>query len=50
LAGVPAGKHDDQVDALGLIGQLLDMMTAGREPKRDVEPERDAYVERLLGE
>jgi hypothetical protein len=21
------------------------MMTAGREPKRDVEPERDAYVE-----
>jgi hypothetical protein len=22
--GAPAGKHDDQVDALGLIGQLLD--------------------------
>ena len=32
-----AGKHDDQVDALGLIGQLLDMMTAGRKPKKDVE-------------
>src|SRR5262249_7060995 len=24
LLSFPAGKHDDQVDALGLIGQLLD--------------------------
>jgi hypothetical protein len=24
----PAGKHDDQVDALGFIGQLLDRMKA----------------------
>lgn len=24
LLGFPAGKHDDQVDALGLIGQILD--------------------------
>ena len=35
LLSFPAGKHDDQVDALGLIGQLLDMMTAGRKPKDD---------------
>jgi hypothetical protein len=25
----PAGKHDDQVDALGLIGQILDRMNKG---------------------
>jgi predicted phage terminase large subunit-like protein len=28
----PAGKHDDQVDALGLVGQLLDKMMSGRRP------------------
>lgn len=28
----PAGKHDDQVDALGLIGQVLDKMTHGKKP------------------
>ena len=32
LLSFPAGKHDDQVDALGLVGQFLDRMTAGREP------------------
>lgn len=30
LLSFPAGKHDDQVDALGLVGQLLDKMTAGQ--------------------
>jgi predicted phage terminase large subunit-like protein len=30
LMAFPAGKHDDQVDALGLAGQLLDVMVAGR--------------------
>ena len=30
LLSFPAGKHDDQVDALGLIGQVLDKMSAGR--------------------
>jgi predicted phage terminase large subunit-like protein len=45
LLSFPAGKHDDQVDALGLIGQLLDMMTAGSKPKKDVTLERDAYAE-----
>lgn len=33
LLTFPAGKHDDQVDALGLIGQLLDRVIAGRVPK-----------------
>jgi predicted phage terminase large subunit-like protein len=39
LLGFPAGKHDDQVDGLGLVGQLLDQMVPGYvlapEPKRD---------------
>lgn len=30
----PAGKHDDQVDAFGLIGQVLDKMTAGNAPSK----------------
>jgi predicted phage terminase large subunit-like protein len=33
LLSFPAGKHDDQVDAIGLIGQLLDKMSAGVAPK-----------------
>lgn len=33
LLSFPAGKHDDQVDALGLIGQLLDHITPGNKPK-----------------
>lgn len=30
LLSFPAGKHDDQHDALGLVGQLLDKMLKGR--------------------
>lgn len=37
LLAFPAGKHDDQVDALGLIGQLLDTMAIGQKP---TEPEK----------
>ena len=33
LMTFPAGKHDDQVDALGLVGQLLDVMIPGKLPK-----------------
>jgi hypothetical protein len=32
LPNFPAGKHDDQVDALGLIGQILDRMGKGTAP------------------
>jgi predicted phage terminase large subunit-like protein len=45
LLNFPAGKHDDVVDALGLVGQLLDKMTSGRKPKKDPELKRDAYCE-----
>lgn len=37
LLSFPAGKHDDQVDALGLVGQLLDTIMHGQalpEPER----------------
>jgi hypothetical protein len=28
----PTGKHDDMVDALGLVGQLMDKFAPGRLP------------------
>jgi predicted phage terminase large subunit-like protein len=34
LLSFPAARHDDQADALGLIGQVLDKMVAGRRPSR----------------
>lgn len=40
LLSFPAGKHDDQVDAIGLVGQLLDKMMAGDAPKKP-EPKKD---------
>jgi predicted phage terminase large subunit-like protein len=39
LLTFPAGKHDDQVDALGLVGQLLDKMFTrqkGRDPNAPI--------------
>ncbi len=30
MMSFPVGVHDDQVDALGLVGQLLDKMSAGK--------------------
>ena len=36
LASFPAGKHDDIVDALGLVGQLLDLISSGRAPELDI--------------
>jgi hypothetical protein len=41
LLTFPAGKHDDQIDVLGLIGQLLAIMLKGR-PQDVVEPTRGA--------
>lgn len=45
LLSFPAGKHDDQVDALGLVGQLLDKMFNARlpEPKNMPRPRRDWF-------
>jgi predicted phage terminase large subunit-like protein len=35
MMSFPVGVHDDQVDALGLIGQLIDKMSNGSGPKPD---------------
>jgi len=33
LMSFPSGKHDDQVDAIGLFGQLLDLMLPPKRPE-----------------
>jgi predicted phage terminase large subunit-like protein len=38
LLSFPAGKYDDQVDALGLVGQLLDRMQSGAKPRQPAPP------------
>lgn len=38
LLSFPAGKHDDQVDALGLVGQLLEHMLCGTHPPKPEKP------------
>ena len=43
LLSFPAGKHGDQVDALGLVGQLLDKISAGPRPKPPEVTQRDGY-------
>lgn len=45
LLSFPAGKHDDQVDAMGLIGQLLDRIRPGAHaaaPNKPLRP-NDSY-------
>ena len=45
LLSFPAGKHDDIVDALGLVGQLLDRMFSGDKPKPAKRPAKPSdYV------
>ena len=46
LLHFPAGKHDDQVDALGLVGQLLDVMVSGTRPKPADKPTFTDYKPR----
>jgi hypothetical protein len=42
LLSFPAGKYDDQVDALGLIRQLLDQMVPGQAPTQPEPPKVDS--------
>ena len=44
LLSFPAGKHDDQVDALGLIGQLLNKMVIGRPAAKPEETQQVGYA------
>lgn len=40
MMSFPVGVHDDQVDALGLIGQLIDRMFSGKAiPGPDMSPQ-----------
>lgn len=43
LLTFPAGKHDDMVDAFGLIGRMLDDLVPASVPKVATPPVRDAY-------
>lgn len=43
LLTFPAGKHDDQVDAVGLVGRMLDTMVGGRAP-RPPEPTESKWA------
>lgn len=45
LMSFPVGVHDDQVDALGLVGQLLDEMFAPRDPEKDKPKVSTDYVQ-----
>ncbi len=40
----PAGKHDDQVDAFGLIGRMLDELIKGVVPKEELKTKRNDYT------
>ena len=40
LLSFPAGKHDDQIDTLGLIGQMLDHIVPGEAPPAKPLPPR----------
>lgn len=45
LLSFPAGKHDDQVDAIGLIGQLLDTIVGGERKQKALQNPMDDYIE-----
>lgn len=47
LLSFPAGKHDDQVDALGLVGQLLDKMVSGQHPAKPEKPKNISGYKRI---
>ena len=40
----PCWQHDDQADALGLIGQLLDQMMPGERTRPQTPIKRDRYA------
>lgn len=48
MMSFPVGVHDDQVDMLGLIGQLIDRMSGGSKPKppaaKPIYAMEDGYV------
>jgi predicted phage terminase large subunit-like protein len=49
LLSFPAGRHDDQVDAIGLVGQLLQQMVAPAKPPPTVRAVRDRWDRLFAG-
>jgi predicted phage terminase large subunit-like protein len=47
LLSFPAGRHDDQVDALGLVGQLLDKISAASRPSPPEPIQHNGYYARF---
>lgn len=45
MLSFPAGRHDDMVDMLGLLGQLLDRMMVGSNPATPIVKKRDRWDE-----
>jgi predicted phage terminase large subunit-like protein len=43
LLAFPVGRHDDQHDALGLVGQLLDLAVHGQEKKHEPAKPKPGY-------
>lgn len=46
----PAGKHDDQVDAFGLIGRMIDDMIPASKPKLPTDQRRSSGYGRFTAE
>jgi predicted phage terminase large subunit-like protein len=44
MMSFPVGVHDDQVDALGLVGQLINKMMAGKELAEPPKPDKHVLV------
>jgi hypothetical protein len=44
LTAFPEGKHDDIVDAIGLVGQLMDRYVPGHVPKKPDNEKWPGYV------
>lgn len=50
LMQFPAGKHDDQVDTLSLIGRMLAEMVRADTPKKPIEPRFERTIMEMVEE
>lgn len=50
MMSFPVGVHDDQVDALGLVGQLMDRMDMGSKPKGETDRQRARKVPAVVSD
>lgn len=50
MMSFPVGVHDDQVDALGLVGQLMDRMDMGSKPKAEKEQAKARFTPHVVAD